>query len=333
MHTITLHIRFLFLLAIISPLLYSCGKNTSFLSVFPRNVTLITQDYWWAGEDGEHRIKTKLPATIGGVKYRYHYIILDEKADSLKKAESQLNRRKNDIIIVDPVLTLKMKSDFFKAVGKTHFFIFFNEIPGSFSSTNPYNKSVYIAFNSKNIYIEAGKICAELIEGGFSSFSGDPAYTVNKETKIGILYYPRSRRVMENLDSFKKGFINHGKGIENESKLIEAKINNLNNRQAAQHSLQDLKEKGAGLFILLTLDLTPYCLDILEKIGGIAVVENAENADIYKDVILFSIDRKPAEGIKEALKAFLNVKRKNSRVEVGSSITWGKFFKGEIDVR
>ena len=138
---------------------------------------------------------------------------------------------------------------------------------------------------------------------------------------------------MENLDSFKKGFINHGKGIENESKLIEAKINNLNNRQAAQHSLQDLKEKGAGLFILLTLDLTPYCLDILEKIGGIAVVENPENADIYKDVILFSIDRKPAEGIKEALKAFLNVKRKNSRVEVGSSITWGKFFKGEIDVR
>ena len=331
------YILLLVFIVILASLLANCNREGLFSNILPKNVTLLVQNYWWAAEDGERRIKNKLPSVLNGTKFRYHYLIIDEKKDALKNAEDKIKRKRNDVVILGPVLSLKLGDKVFRSIGKFPFFIYLDGVFHNFSNTDSYNNFVYVIFNSKNTYRKAGEFCAELINnngkvsrgGDLGSFSGNLSELINRETKVGIIYYSFNKKVKEELASFKEGFLSYGSDFQ----LLDAKINNLNNKQAIQHSLRGLQEKGAGLFLLLTLNLTPYCLDILEKTGGIAIVENADYPVIYKDVILFSINNEPVEGIKEALKAFLNSRRKSARVEVKSSIIWGNLLKEGIGVR
>ncbi len=323
------HFALFLVLGVILSGSFSGCRQVKLLSrrLFPEKVIIFTQDYWWAGEDGISTIKGTLPVEYNGIRVRYDYRIIKRDSDFKDEINKMIISGGTNVIVLDPVLSLKIdeRVETFPRKDSLPFIIYFNE-----NSGNTIPNSIDIVYDTGRIYHKAGEISGRLLQNsGYRNkdnpddvYPGGLSGPVIPGSKIGILYYPYDDSVSDELKNFKKGFLEYG----SKEDLIEIKINNLNNQPGVGRSLKRLKEKGASVFVLFTLNLTPYCLEILKKIGGTAIVEDRGSLNIYNDVILFSIDRNPAAGIAAALEALFRNDKKGT-VEMNGNIHWGKLLK------
>ncbi|NOY08920.1 MAG: hypothetical protein GXP33_08775 [Spirochaetes bacterium] len=324
------HFALFLIFGVMSAGFFSGCRQVKLLSrrLFPAQITIFAQDYWWDGEDGINTVKGKLPAEYNGIRVRYNYRIMNRDSEFKDEINKMIISGKKNVIVLDPVLSLKKikRIKTFPVKDSSPFIIYFKGYSG-----NPVPNSINIVYNTGRIYHKAGEICGRLLQNYvYGSNKNNPdsvsrgglSTLIIPGSKIGILYYPADTAVSDELNNFKKGFLEYG----SKEDLIELKINNLNNKPGAERSLKRLKEKGASVFVLFTLNLTPYCLEILKKIGGAAIVEDRGSLNIYSDVILFSIDLNPAAGITAALEALFRNNEKKT-VEMDGSIHWGKLSK------
>jgi len=68
-------------------------------------------------------------------------------------------------------------------------------------------------------------------------------------------------------------------------------LDSLEDRAKARRSLERLREEGIGIFLLRTSTLTGFCLEVLQKEGGLAIAESEAGIEAYAEVLLLTFER------------------------------------------
>jgi hypothetical protein len=74
-------------------------------------------------------------------------------------------------------------------------------------------------------------------------------------------------------------------------KVEERELTSLEDRARARRILERLREEGTAVFLLHTSTLTGFCLEVLQTVGGLAVVEGLPGVEAYSDVLLLTLER------------------------------------------
>ena len=104
---------------------------------------------------------------------------------------------------------------------------------------------------------------------------------------LGILSARADRTAQRELSGFLDGLAQTGPGIESEQRELDT----LEDRPRVRRHLERMRQEGVDVFLLRTSILTGFCLEVLQKEGGVAVVEGGAGIDAYSDVLLVSFER------------------------------------------
>ena len=150
--------------------------------------------------------------------------------------------------------------------------------------------------------------------------------------KAGILFYSLSETSRLEAAAFKEGFIK----AADPGLLVVQEIDNLEDRAKARRLLEKMKEDGVVITLLKTYTLNTFCLDFMQKEGGLAVIEDWTGFRVYEDVVLMSVE----EDFIDTLKNLLNTRsesgpagRRAASVKGTVRLKWGKAFDLPYEIK
>lgn len=260
----------------------------------PKSVLFATREYWWPAFD--RNLERQLARLSRDYGYSFRHIPVPADARLSGDLFSEVSDNEQDVIIFDPVLALQVSFDSVPPATLVYL--------GVSPPAEPFAGAVYVTFDRRPVFEQAGAVCGKLLkEGSFSApDEEEPRPTrSDKEPKFGILYYPTSADREEEVSYFRSGFLS-----EAETGLLASReLPNLNNRTFARRLIENMVSDGVVAFLVSALSLTPYCLEVLAKHGLVAVVEDWHPFHGYGDVVLLSISEMYAETLQRVLDSHL----------------------------
>ncbi len=143
--------------------------------------------------------------------------------------------------------------------------------------------------------------------------------------KAGILFYSLSETSRLEAAAFKEGFIK----AADPGLLVVQEIDNLEDRAKTRRLLEKMKEDGVVITLLKTYTLNTFCLDFMQKEGGLAVIEDWPGFRVFEDVVLMSVE----EDFIDTLKNLLSTRsesglagRRDASVKGTVRLKWEKAF-------
>lgn len=128
----------------------------------------------------------------------------------------------------------------------------------------------------------AGRLAAGLAEGlGGSEGS----------TRVGILAVGSAYRLGERIAVFREGYVDGG----GPGSPLYRQLDSPNDRVRARQLLEEMRQEGAGLFLLLTYSLTGFCLEYLQKQGGRAIAQGPQAAAAFPEAVLLYFEEDTSE--------------------------------------
>jgi hypothetical protein len=116
-------------------------------------------------------------------------------------------------------------------------------------------------------------------------------------------------------EAFRAGFLS----VADQALLLERELDTPSDTAKARRVLESLRERGAGVFLLLTYGLSGFCLEYLRSQGGLAVLEEAPGGRGYDEQVLLSLQ----EDLPAALR-LLSAEPGQTRIEGPVRLVWGK---------
>jgi len=110
----------------------------------------------------------------------------------------------------------------------------------------------------------------------------------------GILVAGSAPWLQERVAAFREGFSGEGGAAE----LLYRQIDGANDRVRARQLLEEMRQEGAGVFVLLTYSLTGFCLEYLQKQGALAVAQDPAAAAAFPDAVLLYLEEDTAEELR-----------------------------------
>ncbi len=117
---------------------------------------------------------------------------------------------------------------------------------------------------------------------------------------------------------------------------VVQEIDKLEDRAKARRILEKMKEDGVVITLLKTYTLNTFCLDFMQKEGGLAVIEDWTGFRVYEDVVLMSVE----EDFIDTLKNLLNTRsesgpagRRAASVKGTVRLKWGKAFDLPYEIK
>ncbi len=147
----------------------------------------------------------------------------------------------------------------------------------------------FLLFDKAQSYRDAGRIVGTLAAGSLG------IGTARK--KCGVLSTRSTHRDRTEIDAFRQGFLESA----GEHLLVVEALGDTKDRVKIRRAILDLKLEGVTYFCLKTYDLTRYCLDVLQKEGGLAIIENWMKTWAYDDVVFLSIEEDYHASVESAL--------------------------------
>ncbi|MBN1836483.1 MAG: hypothetical protein JW820_11580 [Spirochaetales bacterium] len=114
-----------------------------------------------------------------------------------------------------------------------------------------------------------------------------PGESPARGVSVGILSARPDKSAQRRLQRFRDTL---GQG-EQPVTVVHRELDSLEDRANARRSIERLREQGVGVFLLQVSTLTGFCLEVLQKEGGLAVVESAAGIEAYSDVLLLTLER------------------------------------------
>ena len=177
-----------------------------------------------------------------------------------------------------------------------------------------------ISFERKQAFYQAGLIVGRLI------------IKENELEKVGVLSSVLNETTRQEIAEFQKGF----ETSADPSHIVYKEIGNLTDRVKTRRMLEKMKEDGVVITLFKTYTLTGFCLDFLQKEGGVAVIEDWWGSGGYDDVVLLSIQEDFLGGVRN----YLNYSVNRDNISSSEAITvkgpvklvWGKAFCLPLEV-
>ena len=255
-----------------------------------RQALFVAKDYWWRAFNRDGRLERELAAAARSLEHGFHLLTVDTGQNVGEAIRSHIGEFPVDVIVCDPLVSVEIVDDDLLLEWPPTVLI-----DGARNETQALNRLV-MSFDRAEAYRQAGFLCARLLE---MADSGESILSelAGTDTKVGILAAIPSGSRQDELAAFELGFVE----VADPERIVRKELRDVNNRIVARRSLETMKEDGAVIFVLATLNLTPYCLEILQQIGGLAVLEDWRSAYGYNEIVLLSI----VEDVPEAFKAGL----------------------------
>jgi hypothetical protein len=144
-----------------------------------------------------------------------------------------------------------------------------------------------VRYEMAEAHAEAGHALGELL----SDPQPPPALRALAERAaapgVAIVAVRPDKTVQRELELFRQALVETGAPVE----VKERELTSLDDRARARRTLERLREEGAGVFLLRTSTLTGFCLEVLQAVGGVAVVEASPGVEAYADVLLLTLER------------------------------------------
>jgi hypothetical protein len=142
---------------------------------------------------------------------------------------------------------------------------------------------------------EAGGLAARLaVEPAFlERIGGGPGGTA--AVGVGILVSESTPWLQDRVAAFRDGFLAAGAVGE----PVYRQVDSPNDRVRARQVLEEMRQEGASIFLLLTYSLTGFCLEYLQKESAVAIVQDATAAAAYPSAVVLYLEEDMAGALQE----------------------------------
>ena len=192
-------------------------------------------------------------------------------------------------------------------------------LPESLVSQDALNL-IKISFKREEAFNKAGELCGRLIQSPLFSDFLKAQSKIKPPLKVGILVSVLNDSVKEEIAAFQNGF----QATAEASYLVTKEIGNLTDKVKARKLLEKMKEEGVVITLLKAYTLNPFCLEFLEKEGGLAIVEDWQGSAGYEEVVLISIEEDLPAALENSLEYSLS---RDKVVDAPVQLVWGNSFK------
>jgi len=153
-------------------------------------------------------------------------------------------------------------------------------------STGGPENQLCLVYKRKEAFHEAGVAVGRLIDephfrDTIGSLAGDP-----RKPRVGILVARSNERIEAQIEAFENGFTD----VADPARIERRDIGSLDDRVKARRLLEKMKEEGVDVFLLKTYTLSGFCLDFLQKEGGLAIVDDQQAISAYEDTVLLAME-------------------------------------------
>ena len=245
-------------------------------------VLVLAEDYWWKFLDGDGSFHSRLEQVVRGRGFRLSTEVANR--ESLKEMLLTLPLDNVKLVLVSPfmfseaVAKAKERPELnFLVLGRN---VAQDRLPGNLWS---------ISFDKGESYRAAGRILGELSAGNGSQGLG--------QQKCGILALNTAGVYRGEIQAFREGFLE----VAGDNLLVVKELEENNDRLKLKRVLLDMKTEGVRFYVLKVFGLTGYCLEILQKEGGMVVLEDWAKAKAHAGLVLFSIESDYIKPVEAAL--------------------------------
>lgn len=209
--------------------------------------------------------------------------------DAERELRALLVSRRPAVVLVSPLFDLDL--DRLAAEFPGSRFVRAESAPGAPAAAAA--EWLHLQFDYLEAMREAGRLAARLAENPALSdrLGGNTA----GRTGVGILVSEVTPRLQERIAAFRAGFAE----VRGSDQLLYRQVDSANDRVKARRLLEEMREEGAGVFLLLTYSLTGFCLEYLGKQGALAVAQGPAAAAAYPEVVAAYFEEDTAAALRE----------------------------------
>jgi hypothetical protein len=127
---------------------------------------------------------------------------------------------------------------------------------------------------------------------------------------VGILAASPGKPARLRIEAFRRGLAEgilagEWAGNPEAASPLYRELDSLTDQAAARRAVERMRQDGVSVFLLETGSLTGFCLEVLQREGGVAVVRGGAGVEAYADVVLIAMepDFDTAVGLMAALAA------------------------------
>jgi len=149
----------------------------------------------------------------------------------------------------------------------------------------------FLYFDRREAFNRAGIFSGNLLNEMIKAKRSEKFY-------VGVLFYTSTEEREEELEAFKKGFLQ----VSQEAELIIRKIESLDDFSDANNFLREFQTRNVSLILLAASSLNPQCMEILAKDESMIITENIAHSQKYSDRVLLSVEEDLNTAFKEIIK-------------------------------
>jgi hypothetical protein len=241
-----------------------------------QRVLLVVDRFWWQYVSGGRDFAADLSERLGSRGYNLSIEEVDPDS-SPEIAEKRIRRAR--LVALSPLLA-PYGPRLASAYPERAFLILDAEVKDGI----PANLAV-IDFDRREACERAGAMLGKV----FAESSGSE--------KFGIFLLQISNRSRGEVDAFRKGFLQ----TASENRLVERVILDPKDRAKAKKMLEAMGREGAVLFLLKGYSLNDYCLEVVQRLGGSAIVDDWTASGSYGETVLMSFEPAYISSFEDAL--------------------------------
>ena len=266
----------------------SCSRN--------QTMAFYAEDFWWEFLDRDGSFREKLVRIAQERGYLLSIVRSEGKAVAAMSDEGSIDSYR--LVVVSPFASAGSSAT---AQDNSNTLILVFGYRGKFTQNQPIPPNLaYLYFDRRETYQRAGKIIGSLLSSPQKVWGKNASSLIGG--KAGILVLPLTEGEEAEVSAFRTGFLERA----DKSRLIERRISDTHDRSKVKKLLEEMKTEGVFIYLLKTFELTGYCLEFLQKEGGLAIVEDWKGPEPYRAAILVSVEE---DYIRSLEQAFSNISR------------------------
>ncbi len=153
-----------------------------------------------------------------------------------------------------------------------------------------FDNVVQVFMEEKTVFGNAARIVSDLLK---ENAIIRKLYASGDVSSVGIIYYTPDGEKSSRIVAFDNAFTKEG-GV-----CLQKRLGNIENRIKAKLALEELRDKGAKIFLFDAYSLNPYLISLAEKDGLIYIVNYMKRTSFPH--LLFSVDYDYAKLIGDSL--------------------------------
>jgi len=285
-------------LPLVLPLAAAALSLTLFGCSPSERLVVYTDPYWLEVLEAGERFWDELSAEARSLGYIP--VLREEALESQALLSGAVALRSGDIVLASPFFA----SQVLRAAEKYGDVLFvIAGVPESFGPEDSLPHNIcFLTFDYERVFRVAGREAAGLLAESGRGEGNDPvrgAEGAGAAAKCGILYLDLSEGTSDHVAAFREGFLSGGDA----GRLVQREIRDRRDRAQVKRNLEEMEMEGVEVYLLLTHELTVYCLDVLRTLNGRAIIQDWARAPAFPETVIMSVETMYSDGIRDIISA------------------------------